>query len=91
MNKNIGFNIIKCLKPCIQKQDTKNNKWSIPIQIWIYYVIYKLTHSVNHLTCSDILQWGGQQSHFFCMSLFTQSMISIKFNHLIYNKTRRNS
>jgi hypothetical protein len=33
MNKSIGFNITKCLKPCIQKQDTKNNKWSVPIQI----------------------------------------------------------
>jgi hypothetical protein len=25
-NKSIVFNITKCLKPCIQKQDTKYNK-----------------------------------------------------------------
>ncbi len=43
--------------------------FQLPIQIWIHYVIYKLAHGVNHLTCSDILQWGSQQSQLFCMSL----------------------
>jgi hypothetical protein len=57
MNKPTLFNIIECLRPIFQKQNTKYHK-VIFVEIWVYCSIYKLAQGVNFLRCSELFAIG---------------------------------
>ena len=57
MSKQAIYNICDRLQPLIEKQRTYFRK-PIPIEVCIYYALYKLAHGCNFFTCTELFGIG---------------------------------
>jgi len=55
--------------PMLMKQDT-HYRSAIHVEIQVSYITYKLSHGVNFLICSKLLQPINQHCHSCCMNLW---------------------